>query len=121
MPKFTLTELKKKREKLARHCMQLQDALYEDCYNEELRLDYVDAEDEYQYLNKLIERMELTSATYTITVAQCTYGNIQVEANGREEAKKKALELAKANPNCVNWFEDKSYRVAEVYRHEGGN
>ena len=57
---------------------------------------------------------------YTITVAQRIYGNIQVEANNREEAKKKALELANKNCNCVNWFDDKSYQIAEVYRHEEG-
>lgn len=54
---------------------------------------------------------------YTITVAQITYGNIEVEASAREEAKEKALRIAEYNSNCVDWFESKSYKVAEVYRH----
>lgn len=57
-PKFTLSELKQKRNELARLCMSLQDALYEDCDNKELRYEYEDAEDEYAYVNKLIERRE---------------------------------------------------------------
>jgi hypothetical protein len=51
---MTISELKKKRNELAKLCMQLQDALYEDCTNEELRADYQDAEDDYQYVNALI-------------------------------------------------------------------
>lgn len=53
---------------------------------------------------------------YIITVAQLAYGNVQVEANNREEAKEKALQLAEADCNNVDWFESKSYKVAEVYK-----
>ena len=53
---------------------------------------------------------------YKITLAQLQYGNIDVEANNREEAKKKALELANKNCDNVRWFESKSYKVAEVYK-----
>lgn len=52
--KYTMAELKQKRNELAILCMKLQDALYEDCTNEELRADYQDAEDEYQYVCALI-------------------------------------------------------------------
>lgn len=52
--KLTKEQLKQKRRELAILCMKLQDALYEDCYNEELRADLNDAEDEYQYVNALI-------------------------------------------------------------------
>ena len=58
---------------------------------------------------------------YIITVAQLAYGNIEVEANDREEAKKKALKLTREDCNRVDWFEDKSYKVAEVYEIRGGN
>ncbi len=54
---------------------------------------------------------------YLITVEQRVYGNIQVEANDREEAKKLAVQLAKD----VDWFDDKAYQVVEVYRLEEGN
>ena len=54
---------------------------------------------------------------YTITIAQTAYGDIEVEANDREEAKKKALELAKKDNDCVHWFPRKSYHVAEVCRN----
>ena len=55
---MTINELKNKRNALAMLCMELQDQLYEDCDNAELRLDYEDAESEYQYLCQLIERRE---------------------------------------------------------------
>lgn len=53
---------------------------------------------------------------YVITIAQLAYGNITVEADDREEAKKLALKLTKKDCDRVNWFESKSYQVAEVYR-----
>ena len=58
---------------------------------------------------------------YIITVAQLAYGNIEVEANDREEAKEKALKLTKEDCSSVDWFESKSYKVAEVYEIRGGN
>ena len=57
-PKFTLSELKQKRNELALLCMSLQDALYEDNTNKQLRWEYEDANDEYAYVCKLIERRE---------------------------------------------------------------
>lgn len=117
MPKFTLAELKKKREELAIRCMKLQDALYENRDNQELRFDYEDAEDEYQYLCKLIERREPATKKYLITIAKLTYGNIEVEGIDREDAKAKALSLANKNCDNVQWFDNASYRVAEVYKN----
>lgn len=115
MPKLTLVELKKKCDELAIRCMQLKDALYEDSQNQELRIDYEDAEDEYQYLRKLIERREPANEKYVITIAKLSYGNIEVDGTDREDAKAKAIELAKENCDNVQWFEHSDYRVAEVY------
>ena len=58
---------------------------------------------------------------YVITVAQVTCGNIEVEAINREEAKELALKLAKEDCGRVDWFEHKSYNVAEVYLIEEGS
>lgn len=58
---------------------------------------------------------------YTITLAQLTYGNIQIEAESREKAKEKALAMAAKDCNSIDWSENKSYQVAEVYREEGFN
>lgn len=55
---------------------------------------------------------------YIITIAQRTYGNIEVEAASREEAKKKALEMAQNDSSCITWLDDPAYQVAEVYRME---
>ena len=59
---------------------------------------------------------------YTVRVARLTYGDIEVEANDREEAKKKAMELD--NYANIKWIvhsddiECKYLRIAEVT--EGG-
>jgi hypothetical protein len=55
-------------------------------------------------------------AKYIITVARLDYGEITVEANDREEAKKKALD----RHDEVKWFDDPAFRIAEVERIERG-
>lgn len=64
--------------------------------------------------------LERKPKKYTVTVAQLAYGNIDVEANSRDEAKQKALELTKEDCSRVDWFESRSYKVAEVYSRDGG-
>ena len=50
------TELKQQRRELAALTMQLEDALYEDCENEELRADLQDAQEDYAYVCSLLEK-----------------------------------------------------------------
>lgn len=52
--KYSLTELKKMRNKLARHIIDLEEALYIAPNNEELRADLEDAKSEYEYVSRLI-------------------------------------------------------------------
>ena len=55
---------------------------------------------------------------YAVRVARLTYGDIEVEANDREDAKKKAMSLE--NYANINWIihsddiECKYLRIAEV-------
>lgn len=58
---------------------------------------------------------------YLITIKQHAYGNIEVEADSREEAKLLALKLAEANSQHIDWFEAQSYQIVEVCRLEEGN
>lgn len=51
-------------------------------------------------------------AKYNITVAQRFYGEIEVEANNREEAKSKALD--EENLDKIKWFDNKQYQITEV-------
>ncbi len=55
---------------------------------------------------------------YTITLYQNMCGNIEVEADNREEAKKMAIKLATEDSNNVDWFESKEYIVVEVEEEE---
>ena len=78
-----------------------------------MRLEHIE-----EALEELIVRVceyqkeELKMAKYNITVAQRFYGEIEVEANNREEAKSKALD--EENLDKIKWFDNKQYQIAEV-------
>jgi hypothetical protein len=55
---------------------------------------------------------------YIVTVAQLIYGEIEIEANDREEAKEKALH--NDSRNQIEWLPGIQTRVAEVERLEEG-
>lgn len=56
---------------------------------------------------------------YIVTVAQRTYGEIEIEAANRDEAIEKALQ--EDNREQIKWLPAKQFQVAEVERLEEGN
>ena len=53
---------------------------------------------------------------YNITVAKIKYGDIEIRANNRKEAKEEAIN--EKNRDKIKWHENDSYNVAEVYEME---